>query len=76
LDLGAAIALLGVALTVVIAAFKAVAAYGRNVEASTSTRAEVAELRKSVASIGERVGRLEARIEAERDLSTGHRRQL
>lgn len=76
MDLATAIGLAALLVTVALAAFKAIAAYGRNAQALATAQAEVGELRKSVASIGERVGRLEARHEAERDLSSGHRRPL
>jgi hypothetical protein len=67
------VAIAGLLLSATIAAFKAISAYGANVQALTTLTGEVQELRKSIASIGERVGRVEARLEAERELTGRHR---
>lgn len=71
LTIGLAVA--GLLLTAALAAFGAVRAYGANVQALTTLTGEVQELRRSVATIGERVGRLEARDEIERELTGRHR---
>lgn len=63
----------GLLLTILLATLGAVRAYGANIQALTTLTAEVQELRKSIASIGERVGRLEARDEIEREMTGRHR---
>jgi len=70
---GVGLTVAGLLLMAAIALFGAVRAYGANVQALTTLTGEVQELRKSVSSIGERVGRLEARDEIEREMTGRHR---
>ena len=72
--------LIGVGVTVLLAAAGAIFMYGRNVQALTSlgkdvergqvtTDSELRGIRETLSRFGERVGRLETRTEVEREFS-------
>lgn len=64
---------IGVIVSVLLAGCAVIFAYGRNVQALTTLKDEVKELRATFANALSRLGRLEARDELEREWSGKHR---
>jgi hypothetical protein len=62
-------ATIGVGVTILLGLAGVIYTYGRNVQALTVLTKEVSEMRGTLQRLGERVGRLEARDEVEREFS-------
>jgi hypothetical protein len=62
-------ATIGVGVTILLGLAGVIYTYGRNVQALTILTKEVSEMRGTLQRLGERVGRLEARDEVEREFS-------
>lgn len=71
--IGPIIAACGLLLTLCIVAAGAIMAYGKNVQALTMLTVEVTSMRGTLQRFGERLGRLEARYDAQLEMSRGHR---
>ena len=63
-------ATIGVGVTILLGLAGVIYTYGRNVQALTILTKEVSEMRGTLQRLGERVGRLEARDEVEREFFT------
>jgi hypothetical protein len=62
-------ATIGVGVTILLGLAGVIYTYGRNVQALTILTKEVSEMRGTLQRLGERVGRLEARDEVQREFS-------
>ena len=63
----------GLLLTLCVVLGGAILAYGKNVQALTMLTVEVTNMRATLQRFGERLGRLEARYDAQLEMSRGHR---